>query len=194
MQANPDKFQAIGKCTITKNPIIELENVNIECEEVVTLLGVDIDNTLTFNVHINNICKKSNRQINVLKRIGKRLSKLNRLTIFHSFVLSNFNFCPLTWHFCSETNTKKIEKIQERALRFVYDDFQSTYKELWERENLPTLRVRRMRNFATETFKIIHDMSPPLLSNLHDHVTKKICLIDLDTQTCLKFQKNSKIW
>jgi hypothetical protein len=57
---------------------------------------------------------------NILKRIGKNLSKLNRITIFHTFVLSNFNFCPLSWHFCSEANTTNIEKIQERALRFVY--------------------------------------------------------------------------
>ena len=49
-------------------------------------------------------------------------------------MLSNFNFCPLSWHFCSEGNTKKIEKVQERALRFVYDDFVSTYEELLEPE------------------------------------------------------------
>ena len=47
------------------------------------------------------------------------LSKLKKLTIFHSFMLSNFNFCPLAWHFCSKANTIKLEKIQERALRFL---------------------------------------------------------------------------
>jgi hypothetical protein len=36
--------------------------------------------------------------------------------------MSNFNYCPLVWHFCGETNTKKIEKIQERALRFIYNE------------------------------------------------------------------------
>ena len=51
------------------------------------------------------------------------IRELSNSIIFHSFVLSNFNFCPLSWHFCSEANTKKIEKIQERALRFVYNDY-----------------------------------------------------------------------
>ena len=53
---------------------------------------------------------------NVLKRIGKHLAKLGRLTIYFSFIMSNFNYCPIVWHFCGETNTRKIEKIQERAL------------------------------------------------------------------------------
>ena len=44
--------------------------------------------------------------------------------------MSNFNYCPLTWHFCGEKNTKKIEKIQERALRFIYRDYDSSYESL----------------------------------------------------------------
>jgi predicted nuclease of predicted toxin-antitoxin system len=45
--------------------------------------------------------------------------------------MSNFNFCPLVWHFCGEVNTKKVEKIQERALRFIYEDYSITYEELF---------------------------------------------------------------
>ena len=51
-----------------------------------------------------------------------------KLTLFHTFILSNFHYCRLAWHFCSERNSKKLEKIQERALRFVYDDFESAYE------------------------------------------------------------------
>jgi hypothetical protein len=42
----------------------------------------------------------------------------------------NLNFCPLAWHFCSKANTIKLEKIQERALRFIYEYYNSTYEEL----------------------------------------------------------------
>jgi hypothetical protein len=41
-----------------------------------------------------------------------------------------FNYCPVIWHFCSEANTKKMEKIQERALKFIYNENHSTYEEL----------------------------------------------------------------
>jgi hypothetical protein len=39
--------------------------------------------------------------MNILKRIGKYLAKLGRLTIYYSFILSNLNYCPVAWHFCS---------------------------------------------------------------------------------------------
>jgi hypothetical protein len=45
------------------------------------LLGVTIDYELKFDKHISDICKKASRQLNVLKRIGKYLNKLGRLTI-----------------------------------------------------------------------------------------------------------------
>ena len=47
MKANPDKFQAvaIGLKTHKKSPVFKVGNVNIETEDVVKLLGVDIDLT-----------------------------------------------------------------------------------------------------------------------------------------------------
>ena len=94
------------------------------------------------------------------------LSKLNKLTIFHSFILSNFNFCPLAWHFCSKANTIKLEKIQERALRFIYEDYNSTYEELLHIAKVPSLQIRRMRTIALECFKILYKLSPPCLNDL----------------------------
>jgi hypothetical protein len=71
---------------------------------------------------------KASQQQNNLKRLGSYLNRLNKLTIFHTFILSNFNFCPLAWHFCTNKNSKKLEKVQERALRFVYEDYNSSYE------------------------------------------------------------------
>ena len=94
-----------------------MESAEITCDEVVELLGIDIDYQHNFNYHIKNIRRTASQQLNVLKRIGCFLSKLNKLTIFHTFILSNFNFCPLAWHFCNTSNTSKLEKqTQERAL------------------------------------------------------------------------------
>ena len=143
-----------------------INSSEILCDETVKLLGIDIDQQLNFNQHISNLCKKAATQLNILKRIGQNLNQTNRLTVFHSFVLSNFNFCPMSWHFCSEANTKKMEKLQERALRFVYSDYNSSYDDMLTKINLPTLKLRRIKSMAIETFKIFHDMSPPVLSNL----------------------------
>ena len=81
-----------------------------------------------------NINKKNQFELlYAFKRVGKYLNRLGKLTIYHSFILSNFNYCPVTLHFCNEQNTKKMEKIQERALKFTYENQNSTYEELLKR-------------------------------------------------------------
>ena len=65
-----------------------------------------------------------------------------------------------------ENNSRKLEKIQERALRFVFSDFVSTYDELLLKANIPSLHIRRLKTMSIETFKILNEMAPPVLSNL----------------------------
>ena len=168
MQANPDKFQvlAVGKKTFDKNMKICIQNSTLSCEETVKLLGIEIDYQLNFDIHISSICRKASQQLNILKRLGRYLDRLSKLTIFHTFILSNFNFCPLVWHFCNDKNSKKLEKVQERALRFVYDDYTSSYINLLEKALVPSLQIRRIRTMALETYKIVNKLAPVCLHDL----------------------------
>ncbi len=58
-----------------------------------------------------------------------------RQIIYNTFMLSIFIYCPIIWHFCRKICTKKIEAIQERALRFMFNDKTSTYSSLLEKCN-----------------------------------------------------------
>jgi hypothetical protein len=137
MKANPDKFQAtaIGKKTKSQNLSFNLSGNKIVCEDDVKLLGVTIDSDLNFDNHISEMCKKASRQLNILKRIGKYMNRLGSLTSYYSFILSNFNYCPVIWHYCSEKNSIKIGKFQERALRFIYEDYDYSYKVYFKNSN-----------------------------------------------------------
>ena len=112
-----------------KNPSIHIQNSDLTWEKTVKLLGIEIDYQLNFDAHVSSICRKASQQLNVLKRLGSLLNRLSKLTIFHTFIFSNFNFS--LWHGTSvEKNSKKLEKVQERELRFVYEDYNSSYIKL----------------------------------------------------------------
>ncbi len=49
------------------------------------------------------------------------------MKIFNAFMVSNCMYCPLVWHMCGMSDCKKIEKVQERAIRYVLGDFNGTY-------------------------------------------------------------------
>ena len=84
----------------------------------VELLGVKIDEHLKFNEHITKLCKKGNQKLHALARISKYLNKDKLKILMKTFIISQFNYCPLTWMFHNRTLNNKINRLHERALCF----------------------------------------------------------------------------
>ena len=82
----------------------------------VKVLGVMLDSKLNFNHHVSALCTKAARQLNALARISRFLSTSSRMIIYNSFINSNFNYCPIVWHFCGKKNGDKIEKFKSELL------------------------------------------------------------------------------
>ena len=130
LAANPAKFQTM---LVKSNNIkdaelnVTVDNVSLPSSDAMKVLGIDIDDRLTFDGHVSNMCIKAGRQLNALQRLKGSLDKNSRMAIYKSFIMSNFNYCPLVWMFTSKTSLSKLENIQKRALRFVLDDYQSGF-------------------------------------------------------------------
>ena len=80
--------------------------------------------------------------------------------------MSNFNYCPLVWHFCGKENNSKLEKIQERSLRILYNDYVSSYSDLLSNAGTSTLLISRLKLMALETFKCVKGDNPKCLNNI----------------------------
>ena len=121
---------------------------------------------LRFDDHVSKICKKASKQLAVLKHKGRFLTKQDNMTIYNSFIGFNFNYCPLVWHFCSTSSTNQLEKNQERALRFINNDFTLSLQALLTSTNTAPLHVRRMKQIAFEVYKIVNDIAPDYIKDL----------------------------
>ena len=51
-----------------------------------------------------------------------------RENLYRAFIALHFNYCAKSWHFCHNCLTEKLEKLNEQALGFVYQDEFSTYE------------------------------------------------------------------
>ena len=60
-----------------------------------------------------------------------------------SFILAHFNYCPLVWYFTSARQINKIEKIEEKALRYISDDYNSNYQQLLENNKFVSMEIKR---------------------------------------------------
>ena len=62
--------------------------------------------------------------------------------------------------------TRLMEKIQERALRFVYGDFTSSEEVLMQKGNHQSLYIGRLRAIALEVYKLLNGYSPGYIKDL----------------------------
>ena len=84
--------------------------------------------------------------------------------------LENDNLTLIGWFTANQVKAIKPDKFQVLAigkwtqiylkLKFIYNDYSSTYDDLVEKFKLPSLKIRRTGTIAIETFKIIIKQSP----------------------------------
>ncbi len=71
-----------------------------------------------------------------------------------------------------------MENVQKKPLRFVYNDFTSSYEELLAKGNHSTLYITRLRYIATEFYKCMDSLNPTYLKDMvttlnTEHTLKK---------------------
>ena len=169
MIANPDKFKAIVLTKTDHNTdgiTLKFCGETILSSNKIDLLGVTIDTKLSFNSHITKICSKASRQLNALKRFGCYIPLDTRKILANSFIISNFNYCPLVWYFSMAKQLQKIEKIQERVLRFLHKDYVSDHLTLLKASGSVSTEIRCMRYLCIEIYKTLNNLNPGYMKDI----------------------------
>ena len=101
------------------------------------------------------------------------MNKSKRRIIMRAFILSQFSYCPLVWMCHSRTLNARINRIHERSLRVVYNDYNCTFLELLNLDGSFTVHECNIQTLAIEIYRVINGISPeimkevfPLKSNL----------------------------
>ena len=74
----------------------------------------------------------ASKKVGVLVRLRNMIPREAKLRLYKSAILPNLSYCHVVWHFCKASDARKLERVQERALRAVYNDRNATYEELLE--------------------------------------------------------------
>ena len=132
----------------------------------IKLLGVEIDDKLNFTSHISNICIKASQKVGVLLRLRNLIPCKAKLIIYKSSILPHLTYCHLVWHNCRSSDSRKIERIQERALRAVFNSHSESYENLLVRAELPSLLNRRLQDIAILMYKVKYGLAPSIVNEL----------------------------
>ena len=134
MKLNKEKCHLLVSGHKYEHIWIKINNYMIWENKNVKFLGVNIDSELKFNDHVSNIYKKSCKKLTALQRLTKILTLQQSKTLMKSFIDSQFNYCPLIWMQHTRSLNNKINKLQERSLRIVYEDYTSSFDNLLKKD------------------------------------------------------------
>ena len=122
--ANPEKLQSL-----TVNPrnidaqnddkTLNIDNHDIRKTEQIKLLGVYIDENLNFAGHISELCTRASQKVGILENLRNLIPCNAKLMLYKTCILPHLTYFHLVWKFCRSSDSRKIECIQERALRGV---------------------------------------------------------------------------
>ena len=128
------------------------------------VIGVYVDENLSWNTHIDGVCKKISSALGLIKRIRNFVQFHTLLNIFSGVVKSQFDYYSIVWGCCSISLAEKLQKLQNCAARILLSaPNDSNATDLFRRLNWKNLRNKRLYTKAV-MFKTLNGETPDYLS------------------------------
>ena len=137
LKGNYDKYNLMLLGRKNKNEDSQSINVKIDKQVIksspdLKLLGVTLDDELSFSTHISDICKKASKKVGVLVRLRNMIPRETKFQLYKSAILPNLTYCYIVWHFCKASDARKIRNSTRTGITCCINDRNGTYEELLE--------------------------------------------------------------
>lgn len=131
------------------------------------LLGIVLDENLSFDLYIDSLCSKISKRLGILKHIKSYLPIDERLLFYSTMIKPLFLYAAITWSNCSKNNLFKLLKLQKRAARIILDAHpQHQSVDLFNRLKwIPFYREAEIRKCIL-AYKRCHNQCPDYLNEL----------------------------
>lgn len=173
LSLNPDKSEAIVVATGARHrqegeiAMVKLGGNSIPVSRFVRTLGVTIDSTMSFDKHVDNVCKASFCHIRALRRIRKLLTTSDLKTVATAIVSSRLDYCNSLLFGITDCNINKLQRAQNSLARIVTNSGSRCHITpiLAELHWLP-VKARIDYKVALLTYKVMTTERPAYLTEL----------------------------
>ena len=154
LNLNATKSECTAFTTSTKekcSAVITINNKPIPYNPEPRVLGVYLDRQLSFRRHVNEISKSVNSKLRMLSALSNTTwgwRKQDLMKIYSANIKSKMDYAGAAWQpWLSKTNLKILERLQNKALRYVTGQVQNTADEALQLEaGVPSFKTNVIRN------------------------------------------------
>ena len=171
---NADKTEAIIFKQKNKYDALQVDSIRVTNDgeyiqlstNTVKSLGVQFDQYLSFEDHVNSVVQACNIHLRNLRVIGQKLSYDLKKQLIHCLVFSKLDYCNGLLYSLPNYILKKLQKVQNSCVRFLFGKkikkFDHVSPFLKEAHFLP-IKQRVDYKIALNAYKCINNIAPDYL-------------------------------
>jgi exonuclease III len=187
------EFMLIGSKQMIKSisnwqPNVEIENKQIKQVHECKTLGVTVDQHLSWKSNTENICKKITSGISALRRLKDFVDRQTLLSVYNAIVRPYFDYCCEVWDVFSETQSKRLQKLQNRSARIIMNMSNDTdHSVALQALGWKTLKTERKKAKAKMMYKLLNSKGPQSLTDLFTYKGERTSynLRNISSNLCL---------
>ena len=153
--------------SLVEHPNLELDHFKIKQVCNTSVLGVEIDDKLSWNKHIDKVAKKVASGIGAIRKIRDFVDQKTLISVYQALINPHFDYCSEVWDTIGVSLSNRLQKLQNRAAGVIMNlsndiPGPEAIKALgWDK-----LETRRAKSKAKTMYKVLNKSAPSSLVKL----------------------------
>ena len=152
---------------LDSKPSVNIGHDSIKQVQHSTVLGVEIDEYLSWKKHIENVVKKVTSGIGAMRRIRDFVDRETLSSIYNALIRPHFDYCGEVWDTLGVGHPSRLQKLQKRAARIIMNlRYNTPGIEAINALGWEPLETRRAKSKVKQMYKVLNDLAPSSLATL----------------------------
>ena len=156
------------KRTVLNDAVLNLQysDIDISITTCDKILGIQVDDNLTWNSHFNFLSKKLSSYMWLLSKVRIYLSTEHRVLFYNAYIKPHLDYCSLIWSNTSNKKINKLSRLQRRSCKLILGIEYNGLIDAFQRLEILSFNQSIFLGKAKMMYKIHTNIAPSYLNEM----------------------------